>query len=358
MTAKLKQLSGLMLEAVFDQAAMGDALVEFGKIAGTPFTEFRVMGRTGTMLDGAASGPWDADASTQEANFRRENPRLKNISIYRPGKAVSDPQVVKIDEIPKNEIYQDFIFPMGVSYYCAVALENSPNRFVTMVAHRPNGGGLFDPEETSKIEQAVQACMPAFELSTKINKRKATDVLDALEPGAIAAVLDYDGTVLDSNDGFVSLCQQRLIHVRVDKKIDLLSKPNNDALMRALKQNGNSTNKAVVTLGPQRVPWVASILPFPMVGHVPKYIGSKMLLLENPLKERQLDKFLTMEIFGLTRAEVNVASHLFRGLDTNEIAEERCVSVGTVRNMIKSILKKTGSHRQAGLIAKLGLLVK
>lgn len=55
-------------------------------------------------------------------------------------------------------------------------------------------------------------------------------------------------------------------------------------------------------------------------------------------------------LFGLSRAEAQIATMLAEGLEPQQIAGRRKVSVGTTRVQIKNIFQKTNVHRQADLI--------
>lgn len=54
---------------------------------------------------------------------------------------------------------------------------------------------------------------------------------------------------------------------------------------------------------------------------------------------------------GLTDTEVRLAMALFEGLTLSEYAERNGVAVGTARQQVKSVFRKTGAGRQAELVA-------
>jgi DNA-binding CsgD family transcriptional regulator len=57
-----------------------------------------------------------------------------------------------------------------------------------------------------------------------------------------------------------------------------------------------------------------------------------------------------VSLFGLTTAEAQIVLALLAGKRLEEVAEERAVSLGTVRSQFKSVLRKTEVDRQAELI--------
>ena len=60
------------------------------------------------------------------------------------------------------------------------------------------------------------------------------------------------------------------------------------------------------------------------------------------------------ELFGLSKAEAELARALLEGKQVEEIAIERHVALSTVRSQLRSILRKTGLHRQGELVQLLG----
>jgi DNA-binding CsgD family transcriptional regulator len=59
------------------------------------------------------------------------------------------------------------------------------------------------------------------------------------------------------------------------------------------------------------------------------------------------------ELFGLTRTEAAVAAGLGDGKSLENIAADLGTGIGTVRTHLKRVLAKTGTHRQAQLVALL-----
>jgi len=81
--------------------------------------------------------------------------------------------------------------------------------------------------------------------------------------------------------------------------------------------------------------------------------GSAIVILDPVRSPPPLDAKLCRDAFGLTMAEVDVATRLVKGQDLATIAAGRQVSLGTVRNVIKSLFVKVECNRQAELVAVL-----
>lgn len=65
------------------------------------------------------------------------------------------------------------------------------------------------------------------------------------------------------------------------------------------------------------------------------------------------DSDVLVRLFGLTPAEARFAARIAAGRSLKEAAEELRISIGTARNYVKATFAKTGTKRQAELVALL-----
>jgi DNA-binding CsgD family transcriptional regulator len=78
-----------------------------------------------------------------------------------------------------------------------------------------------------------------------------------------------------------------------------------------------------------------------------------LLLVLDPDARRGVPVDLLRRVYGLTAAEARVAQRLAQGRSIESIAADLGVCVHTARNHLKQIFDKTGTHRQAELVALL-----
>ncbi|MGZ5234400.1 MAG: helix-turn-helix transcriptional regulator [Burkholderiales bacterium] len=69
------------------------------------------------------------------------------------------------------------------------------------------------------------------------------------------------------------------------------------------------------------------------------------------IRSRARRRSTLRELFGLTRTEAAITAALVEGYGLEQIAARFHVGLGTVRSHLKTILSKTGTHRQAQLVA-------
>ncbi len=75
------------------------------------------------------------------------------------------------------------------------------------------------------------------------------------------------------------------------------------------------------------------------------------LFISKPDQERQIPEALLMEIFDLTPTEARVAGSLARGNRAADVAKELGVTQTTLSFHLRNLFQKTGTNRQADLIA-------
>lgn len=81
--------------------------------------------------------------------------------------------------------------------------------------------------------------------------------------------------------------------------------------------------------------------------------GALALFLSRPGAEQAIDAAALIAIFGLTTAEARLAATLPGARTLGEAAARLGVSANTAKTQLSAVFQKTGTHRQAELVAKL-----
>jgi DNA-binding CsgD family transcriptional regulator len=81
-----------------------------------------------------------------------------------------------------------------------------------------------------------------------------------------------------------------------------------------------------------------------------------MLLIHDPLTRNVAAKQMLQELFGLTKAEANLAQALCAGMTSGTYASTRRVSLNTVYTHLRRIREKTACNSVAELVRKFGEL--
>jgi DNA-binding CsgD family transcriptional regulator len=70
----------------------------------------------------------------------------------------------------------------------------------------------------------------------------------------------------------------------------------------------------------------------------------------DPERQGEPEPDLLRRLYGLTRAEAEVALRVMRGDGLKPISDEMSLSVATLKTHLQHVFTKTGTHRQAELV--------
>lgn len=105
--------------------------------------------------------------------------------------------------------------------------------------------------------------------------------------------------------------------------------------------------RTVVLRRREGLPLIATMTPLVTAATGP--LGA-LVLLQDPEATPRPAAAMLRQAFGLTAAETAVAQALVQGTAPRQIAEQRQVSLNTVRTLVARVLGKTGTRRQADLV--------
>lgn len=168
-------------------------------------------------------------------------------------------------------------------------------------------------------------------------------------------VVDRDGYVLTHNrklDQILSEEKGIAIH---QKRINADSSTDTRRLrqaIRAVADNDHQQGETVHLCSPDSVvPISALILPYDADNSASYNDGDKVVvILTTPGMHIEVSTDTLISVYKLTKAEARLVSSLVKGSSLNSIAENFGLSKHTVRNQLKSVYEKTGTHRQAELV--------
>ncbi|RWL81367.1 MAG: LuxR family transcriptional regulator [Mesorhizobium sp.] len=194
-----------------------------------------------------------------------------------------------------------------------------------------------------------------------VSLANATNVLDRAGCGAIA--VELGGSVICANASaarlfgpFLRVSNGRL--VLGDRRAAAAYAQRVRDLRAAPRSPGAEGLRIIIRRG-EGSPLVMRILPVDGAGRHPLHGAQALMLLVKPIeKPLRPSCRLVQEVLQLTPAEASLASLLATGVTVESAAATLGICKETARNHLKSIFAKTGSHRQAELVALLGSLTE
>jgi DNA-binding CsgD family transcriptional regulator len=123
------------------------------------------------------------------------------------------------------------------------------------------------------------------------------------------------------------------------------------AISNALGSNGTGVRHGSSLLcrrSEGRRPYVVHVVPFRSAddGHEPR----ALVIVVDPVRRLEPRRELLARLYGLTRAESEVALRVMRGDGLKPISDELSLSLATVKTHLQRIFDKTDTHRQAELV--------
>ena len=268
-----------------------------------------------------------------------------------------DYDVFTDEELAADPIYRDLLWPAGLGWCAATAIRLPTGDELFLCVEREHARG---PVEATAIEQLdalrphlVRSALMAARLQLE-RVRAASAMLASI--GLPALVFDRAGRVLVANE----LLERPSDHVHWRAQARFALKDSKaDALLRrameTLQADGAGSNRSFPVRGPDaQVALIAHVVPIRRSAR-DLFSQSVGVLILMPAKTPQAPSVeLVQSLFDLTAAEARVARSLTMGQTVDEIASENGVSSHTVRTQVRGVLEKTGSRRQADVIALLG----
>lgn len=261
--------------------------------------------------------------------------------------------IVDDEELRATPFYHEFWEPKGLFHTCGFVPNLTPDWSLYVGFPRFEHRGPYQDSNLPDIRFAARHFHYAARLIERINRLEERAALRGLALDRLnfaVALVTGDGRLLEANQAARDLIGPnapfRLRHGRLignfpDTRDDL------NAALTAV------AGICPVPPSPFRVPdpttgrsWIAYLWP----GLLAEPAAYCLLLLDEHQDADGPRQALT-QLFGLSTAEAAILSGLVAGSSLEVIAESRRVTRETVRSQLKSLLAKTGCHRQGQLVA-------
>lgn len=211
----------------------------------------------------------------------------------------------------------------------------------------------FGPYEPQDIA-ALDSLLPDLEMAVRV----ARGVLDA-EASGMVRVLHHRGDPVFEIDSWTRVLRAHgtdAVHLGIAVRgrrlvaTDRLAQP---ALNRALAAAVRAPQMPAVISMTNHSGDRVFLYVVPVIGHARDvFLAAAALVVVKPHRAKLGSATsLIKATLGLTEREAQIAALLAEGLSLLAAAERLRLGVGTIRNHIKSIFRKTGTRRQGELVA-------
>lgn len=290
-------------------------------------------------------------------------PRVQSLfaSSHPTALAFCDSDMFSYDEMRhlfrKNAYFNDFLRQGNLKWGGWIRFPVMGQPWL-VAFQRTDAQGPFERDDMLRLSPLAQALTEVADLSAAVGRSVLTGVLDGLHLVQMPALaLDRNGLVLGINAGADAVFDSefrvrnsRLV-IRDGKARQTLERMTSDVVGGGDFRRGskNQVGSTIVARRETKKPILMKLLPVHGAASAP-FLGAKFIITLTDLEAARLPSLETIsEAFSLTGAEAKVALMIAAGSSPERIAGELQVSRETVRNQIKAIFRKTGTHRQSEL---------
>lgn len=335
-----------------------DVLHELSEIAGSTGGTMFVLSAA-SQHSTASPGVGDrANRAIREGWLQRGQFIARALAMRHPG-FFSEHDVMSAGEIEQEPLFRDFWRPQGIGSVMGTSFVVPTGETVGITLTRRLEHGAADRAAVELLDGLRPHIGRAAVMSARLHlerARAASETLAAL--GLPALVLNGQGMVLAANNLVEALSGQLVWRARdqvafTDKRADRLLRKALDVIdqpageVRSFPVRGA---EAIATL-------VAHLVPIRLAARDVFARSAAALLLTPATRPQAPPVELVRSLFDVTPAEARVARSLADGGTVESIAADRGVSPTTVRTQVRGLLDKTGSGRQADLVALLNGIV-
>jgi DNA-binding CsgD family transcriptional regulator/PAS domain-containing protein len=358
-------------DAVVDPERWSDALHRLARSLGAVCCMFYPQYPGQTLLRMPASPDFKdfLDEFVRDGWWLDDHRADRGWPMFNAGETVVlEEEVASEDERQRLPAYNEFYPRYDVPWWAGLAFRASGRQWVIPLL-RSSGQGAFTRAEGAMMETIVPHLRRMISISEKLTLGRVHTSLDLIDSMSTAALaLDWQGRVVRVNrhaetllgDG-VALSGGRLhAHDREsDRRLQRLL-----TATTALDAADFSSEAAAVLAQPVAIrrvgrrPLLAEAMPAGSCFGDVLCQAHALVFLTDLAKPSLAKPDRIAAILGLTSAEGRLAAELVEGRELADAAERLGVSIHTARSQLKCVFAKTGTHRQAELVALAGRIAK
>jgi len=371
MEQQLGELTEAIYDAAVEPAAWADVTTLLQRRFRSPaiglYRLDRVRGGMRKLHVSGFEAQWLGTFS--ECYFTRDNPWLRAKPLHQPGVVRTDERLVQVLGDPRalvrSQYYNDWMRPQKLVRTLGVTLVHEDGVATNLTMLRPSEDGRFSKDEFTTFQSLCTHLRRAVRFSNRLEA--ATDrgdvalaALDCLPYGAV--LLTLSGRVVHANAAAEALFRTRdglalangrlraaefgeqwkldaFLHQVADFASPRTTQPPDTVSIRRRSGAPPLALSAVRFSAPRRAAGVAQ----PMI----------LVTVTLPERAPTPDLAAVGRRYQLTAAELRLATALAAGKSLRAAAEDARMTYETARWYLKILFQKTGTNRQAQLVALL-----
>lgn len=278
------------------------------------------------------------------------------------GRVLASKDIISDAEFERTEYHFDWCRARDIYYVVGSVFPISGDEIGILGIHRPKGGIPYDENDKARVGLFLPHLRRALQIRRRLTEpaiqRQAA--LEALERSATAMlVLGREGQLVYANRPADALLRAGDAIRAVGDRVVARDRAGAQRLSRLVREAADTAAGQAAAAGGgalslprgDRLPLTLLVAPFrPARDGFGGAAPAAILFIRDPEAPSPATAALR-DMFGLTPAEAGIAGALADGKALDDIACIRRISLNTARSHLKSVLAKTGTDRQAALVA-------
>jgi DNA-binding CsgD family transcriptional regulator len=294
-------------------------------------------------------------------HWHRNDLWVERSIAFGMSRVITSDDLVSPAETKRNGFYQDWLRQLGIYHMVGAVFPAGHDRVGVLGIHRPRKAGHYADADRQKVEILLPHLQRALQLGqrlagTSLAQASSFDTLDSLGVGVL--VVGRSRRIVHANAVAEDILRDNPEIGVLNGRLVARDHSLNTRLAILVRDNlhtahGDPVRSMAALAFPRdaQMPLTLAITPLRPIGS--RWIGQPpmaLVFMRDPERSTiQSDQLC--DLFGLTRTEAVVAADLAHGRSLAQIAESHRVGLATVRSHLKKILAKTGTNRQAEVVA-------
>lgn len=362
-------------EAALDQSRWQDVVDGLSEIIPGNHVGLQGVDIAANVSIGALGGRFsDEMVSNYLDYYHAINPWTPAMASAPLGRAASAEALCERGRLIDSEFYNDWLLPQDdIGTGGGIVLFRDSQRLLALAGNiRMKDQEALQDDWLALLDHVASHIQRAFTIHRMLEGQKLSmsyyrQILDQI--GNSVFLLDKRGRIVDLNASAEALMREEPpFFLDIDRGLNAFDQTANRALAQSIA--------AIAAGEPSELPnvialptsngdaLVATVVPFETgepSDNLMSQFGSRaipvaLLTVVDPAKRRDPSAHVLKTIYGLTEAECRLVLALHQGETTAEFAQNRTVSIHTVRNQLKSVFAKTNTTKQSELVRLIGSL--
>lgn len=305
----------------------------------------------------------DAARQSHADYFHKVDVWAHRAALIEKSRIFISPELISDSAFAETEIYRDWARHVGAFRVLGSVFDVGDGAVSIFGIHRSKRDAAFGEDDKKALGLVFPHIKRAVQLRHRLDGQSIggeASILALDHSGLAVLIVDQQSHILYANPSALAVLRRGDAIRARSNRLSALSAALTaelDALVHGAsgtaqgRDQGTGGSLRLVRAG--RLPVTLLVAPFrPPRGGFSSIAPAAILLVRDPELTTANSQALR-DLFGFTATEAAVAGLLAEGRSIDEVATAQCVSRNTARTHLKSILVKTGTNRQAELVALL-----